>query len=58
MTKFEAANLLEEIVKELDESSSLGEEIDWALNNIEHNRDDLYEAFNTLNNKNYDNWRF
>jgi len=44
MTKHEALNIINKMINNLIQSSSNGEELDWALEQSDHTRKDLNEA--------------
>lgn len=48
MDKNKAVGILQDIISNLDDSASLGEEIDWALAQDGRTRKDLDEAFRYL----------
>ncbi len=44
MTKHEALNIINKMINNLVQSSSNGEELDWALEQSDYTRKDLNEA--------------
>ena len=48
MNKTKALRIIEGIIDSFDDSSSNGEEIDWALDNIGSSRTELKEALSFL----------
>lgn len=48
MNKQKALDIIEGIIHSLDTSSSCGEEIDWALEQVSSDREELQKALNYL----------